>query len=113
MPRTRIYRGQYPQANFQIIETADEPVGAALRFRESNLIRILDITVLPEHRSAGIGTTLVQEIIAEANRNGQAVTIWIEQDNPAQGMFNGWVFNRRKTMATTSCLNIARETDQS
>jgi Acetyltransferases len=81
------YRGQYPQANFQIIETADEPVGRLYVSRESNLIRILDITVLPEHRSAGIGTTLVQEIIAEANRNGQAVTIWIEQDNPAQGMF--------------------------
>lgn len=81
------YRAHYPQANFQIIEGSDGPVGRLYVSRESDLIRILDITVLPEFRSNGTATTLVQQILAEANRNHQAVTIWIEQENPAQGLF--------------------------
>ena len=81
------YRSKYPGASFQIILHEDKPVGRLYVSREPDQIRILDITVLPEYRSKGIGTSLIRELLAEADQNHQVVTVWVEQFNPSQVIF--------------------------
>ncbi len=44
-------------------------------------IRIVDIALLPEHRGAGIGTSLLEDLVAEAERAGKSLSIHVERFN--------------------------------
>jgi len=81
------YRSQFPEASYQLILKDTEPVGRLYVLRDATEIRILDITVLPQYRNAGIGTSLIRDVLAEADHSGQTVTIWVEQFNPSQALF--------------------------
>lgn len=86
------YRAQYPDAAYQVILNEDAPVGRLYVSKQKTEVRILDITVLPEYRGAGIGTSLIREFLVEADLNQQPVTIWVEQFNPSQAMFQRFGF---------------------
>ncbi len=81
------YRSQFPEASYQLILKNSEPVGRLYVLRQATEIRVLDITVLPQYRNAGIGTSLIRDVLAEADRSGKTVTIWVEQFNPSQALF--------------------------
>lgn len=81
------YRSTFPEASFEIILNELEPIGRLYVLREATETRILDITILPEHRSAGIGTSLIRQLLEEADQNQGTVTIWVEQFNPSQALF--------------------------
>src|SRR5688572_13649856 len=81
------YRTQYPEASFQVILKDAEPVGRLYLVRGSAEIKILDITVLPQYRNAGIGTMLLRELLAEAEQTARTVVIWVEHFNPSQNLF--------------------------
>jgi GNAT superfamily N-acetyltransferase len=87
------YREQYPATSFQLILEGGQPVGRLYVFREVESIRILDITVLPERRHHGIGGYLIRGLIEEADRNGQAVSVWVEQFNPSLKVFQHYGFS--------------------
>lgn len=88
------YRQQYPEASFQVILKDDEPVGRLYLVRGSAEIKILDITVLPQDRNAGIGTTLLRELLAEAEQTARPVVIWVEHFNPSQNLFKRLGFSQ-------------------
>ena len=79
------YRSQFTSADFQLIMNADAPVGRFYVLRTTDEIRILDITILPDSRSQGIGTSLIEQLLEEAAE--RAVTIWVESFNPSQSLF--------------------------
>lgn len=81
------YRSQYPEASFQIVLDDGNAVGRIYLAREPTEIRILDITILPQFRSAGIGTSLIRSLLTEADENNQVVTIWVEHSNPSLALF--------------------------
>ena len=81
------YYEQYPEADFKLILQNGEPVGRIYLFRDQATIRILDITILPRYRNAGIGTTLLREIMSEATQSGKAVQIYVEHFNPSLRLF--------------------------
>ncbi len=81
------YRAQFPDASYQLILDDAEPVGRLYIFRDAAEIRILDITVLPQYRHSGIGTSLIRDLLADSDRSGKAVTIWVEQFNPSRTLF--------------------------
>src|ERR1051325_4954539 len=86
------YRSKFPNASYQFILNDGERVGRLYIDRDNNEIRILDIAVLPQFRSAGIGSYLIRQIIDEAVRTGQQATIWIEHFNPSQKLFRQFGF---------------------
>ena len=43
----------------------------------------MDISLLPEHRGQGIGSTLLTKILSDAANNNLQVTIHVERFNPA------------------------------
>jgi ribosomal protein S18 acetylase RimI-like enzyme len=81
------YRAHYPHAEFSIILLDGCPVGRLYLDRRADEIRIVDIALLPEHRGAGIGSSLLRGILAEAARTGKAVTIHVEHNNPALRLY--------------------------
>lgn len=81
------YRAQFPAAEFQVIMNNDAAVGRLYLLREGDEIRILDITILPDFRSQGIGTSLIKPLLDEAASGDKKVTIWVENFNPSQALF--------------------------
>ena len=81
------YHEQYPDAGYQIVLKDGDPVGRLYVARKPSEIKILDLTVLPQHRNKGIGSQLMNEILSEANIAGKRVLIWVEQSSPAQELF--------------------------
>jgi GNAT superfamily N-acetyltransferase len=88
------YRTQFPEASYQIIFNNTERVGRLYVLRDTTEMRVLDITVMPQHRNAGIGTLLMRDLLTEAEQTGKPVSIWVEQFNPSQTLFQRLGFSK-------------------
>lgn len=88
------YLQHYPDAQYQIILLDERPVGRLYVHRRENEIRILDITILPQYRSAGLGTPLVKEVMSEGERSGLAVSIYVDNFSPAIRLFERLGFSK-------------------
>ena len=64
--RQRQYREVYRHADCSIILKDDQPIGTILVDRNDREIRLVDISILPEHRNAGVGTQLVVKLLEDA-----------------------------------------------
>ena len=64
------------------------PAGRLYVDRRPNEIHIIDIALLPNHRNKGIGTVLLESLIAEAKTVGKRVTIYVERNNPARTLYD-------------------------
>lgn len=81
------YPAQHPHANHDVISAEGVPVGRIYLDRSSERLHILDITVLPQHRSAGIGSKVLRQVLDEAARWNVPVTIYVESFNPSLRLF--------------------------
>ena len=81
------YRENYPQASFDVVVAGGEPIGRLYVHRGREEIRIVDIALLPEHRGGGVGTSLLRDLLAEADAAGKSVTIHVERLNPALRLY--------------------------
>jgi ribosomal protein S18 acetylase RimI-like enzyme len=81
------YHDQMPDASYQVVLVDGEPAGRLYVDRRDGEIRIVDIALLPQHRGRGLGTTLLREILAEADAAGKPVTIHVERFNRALGLY--------------------------
>ena len=81
------YQKTYPSANHQIILSSGRPVGRLYVARLEQEIRIVDITLLPPERNAGIGSFLLRVLVDEAGRVGKVVRIYVEDLNPSLRLF--------------------------
>jgi GNAT superfamily N-acetyltransferase len=88
------YHAQFPEASYQIILREAEPIGRIYVLRKEDEIEVLDITLLAQHRGAGIGTSLMRDLLHEADRSGKAVQIWVEEFNPSRDLFERLGFSK-------------------
>ena len=88
------YEREYPGANFQLILVVGEVAGRLYVHRREREIRIMDIALLPGHRGRGIGTRLLNDILAEGDRTARPVTIHVESFNPALRLYERLGFEK-------------------
>jgi ribosomal protein S18 acetylase RimI-like enzyme len=81
------YRSNYPGATLDVIEVEGERAGRLYVYRGEEDIRIMDIAVAPEFRGRGIGTALIEELMAEAGSTGRSLSIHVEMQNPARALY--------------------------
>ena len=81
------WRENYAAASFDVIVVDGEPAGRLYVHRGPSEIRIVDIALLPEHRGNGIGTLLLDGLLAEGDGGGKSVTIHVERMNPALRLY--------------------------
>lgn len=81
------YQKNYPDAAFDIVECEGVPVGRLYLHQRPDEVRIIDIAILPERRSAGLGTALLSGVINDAKSIGKPVTIHVEKYNPALRLY--------------------------
>jgi ribosomal protein S18 acetylase RimI-like enzyme len=81
------YREQYPHASYSVILGDDVPLGRLYVLRENDAIRILDITLLPEYRGNGVGSSLLGQLLEEAAQSKKPLQIYVETFNPSLQLF--------------------------
>ena len=88
------YSINFPEAEHQVILFDEDRVGRLYIARLERTIRILDITLLPERRNAGIGTSILTEMLKESEEAGKPVQIYVESFNPSLRLFERLGFNK-------------------
>jgi ribosomal protein S18 acetylase RimI-like enzyme len=81
------YRTHYEGAAFDVVEVDGEPAGRLYVHRGPSEIRIIDIALTPAYRGRGLGTGLLQALIAEAADGGRTLSIHVEMNNPARRLY--------------------------
>jgi GNAT superfamily N-acetyltransferase len=81
------YLAQFPMADFTLILRDECPIGRLYIERRADEMRGIDIALLPEYRQAGIGTAILQGLLAEAARDGKPFRIHVEKLNRAHRLY--------------------------
>ena len=98
------YRRRFPQADHDVVLYKSEPVGRLYVARSPEEIRILDLTILPTHRNAGIGTSLVRDLLAEARTTNRPVRIYVDNTSPSTRLFERLGFAKMEQQSLSSLL---------
>ena len=81
------YRTYYPDAEWLILERGGEAVGRLYVDEWEGLVRIIDISLLPQARGQGIGGAILKDVLEAAAAEGKAVSIHVEVHNPARRLY--------------------------
>jgi ribosomal protein S18 acetylase RimI-like enzyme len=81
------YQLHYPTCERNIIEKDGKPVGRLWIDEWRDQIRLVDIALLPECRGSGIGSMLLDDVLARGRQAGKPVTIHVEGFNPALRLY--------------------------
>ncbi|WP_395145539.1 GNAT family N-acetyltransferase [Armatimonas sp.] len=81
------YHKTWPDAAYDIVELHGEPIGRIYVDLRPGAVQLMEITLLPELRGRGLGTALIQQVIAQADRLEQPVSLFVEAHNPAQRLY--------------------------
>jgi ribosomal protein S18 acetylase RimI-like enzyme len=92
--QTRHYRTEHPAATHQIICFDRVAAGRLYLDRSEDKFHILDVTILTEFRNSGLGTAVLRQIMAEAEKSGKPVTIYVESFNRSLRLFERLGFRK-------------------
>ncbi len=81
------YHHKFPKASYNIVALGNERVGRLYVDRSKNEIRIIDISLLTEFRRKGLGTRIMNDLIAEAEAAGLPLRLSCERTNPARHLY--------------------------
>jgi ribosomal protein S18 acetylase RimI-like enzyme len=76
------YAAVHPQADYAIIMLDDQPVGRLIIDRSGEFYHLVDISIVPKQRSAGIGTRVVLGLCMEAELMRKSVRLYVSITNP-------------------------------
>jgi ribosomal protein S18 acetylase RimI-like enzyme len=92
--QTTHYAQHYAGMSADVIVIDDVPAGRLLVARWPEEIRIVDISILPEHRGHGAGTLLLRRLRDEAAAAGKCLSVHVERENRALRLYQRLGFRR-------------------
>ena len=81
------YSANYRTAQWLILERGGAPIGRLYLDEWADQFRVVDISLLPEHRGGGIGGAVLADVMAAAAEAGKAVSIHVEKENAARRLY--------------------------
>jgi GNAT superfamily N-acetyltransferase len=81
------YHQQFPAAEFLVVERDGEAVGRIYLDRRATGLRLVDIALVPEMRSQGLGAALLLDLLDEGRAVNLPVSIHVERNNPAMRLY--------------------------
>jgi len=78
------YRFRFPASAWQVVMVGGVPAGRLFVDRSPAAIRLVDIALLPEFRGAGVGTLLINQVLAEAAAAGLPVHLQVLAWSPVR-----------------------------
>ena len=79
------YAQHYADASFGIVERDGVPVGRLIVLDRQDEVRLVDVALVEEARGSGLGTRLVEGVLARAA--GRRVVLHVEVFNPALRLY--------------------------
>lgn len=73
----------YPKASFNVVKIGQNTIGRLAVDKSDEGIRVIDIALLKAYRNQGIGSFLIETLLAEARITGIGVYLSVERHNPA------------------------------
>lgn len=101
------YQAHYQGADFSLILKGDQPIGRLYLFRGPVTYNLIDIALLAEWRGRGIGSHLLEQVLAEADAQGCSIRLFVEPENPARRLYERLGF--RETGRHQVYLQMSRE----
>lgn len=83
----RSYRELHPAADFDLVVVAGQPAGRIYVDRGATSIHVIDIALASEYRGRGIGTRLMQRLLAEGAGSQRPVTLNCGRGNRALTLY--------------------------
>lgn len=81
------YHEQYHTAEYHIIQCNGVDIGRLIVDRDTDMILLMDISLLPEHRNSGVGTALIRDLMIEAARACKPIRLHVEMFNRALHLY--------------------------
>ena len=81
------YQGNYPGAEWLIVERDGAAVGRLYLQQRETDIRLIDIALLPAHRRAGIGGAMIGDLLEWAGGLGKSISLHVEPNNPVRPLY--------------------------
>ena len=88
------YQMQFPEAQYSVIERAGEQIGRLIVDRAPDRILLIDIALLPEQREQGIGTSLIRDLMIEAEQTSKPLRLHVEFFNRALRLYERLGFSK-------------------
>lgn len=82
------YRATYPSASYDLICHDEAVLGRLYVVRGEKAWLVIDLALLPEHRGKGVGTRLLNEVLAQAGAAGKPVQMHVERSNPSRRLYD-------------------------
>lgn len=86
------YQAHFPGAEWLIVEAAGEPIGRLYLDERDDDLHLIDISLIPARRGAGIGTAILEDMLDQARALGKSVTLYVEPPNPARRLYERFGF---------------------
>lgn len=83
----RHYRSAMPDCAFLVLEHRGTPIGRLYIEPRQTQLHVVDIALVPAWRGKGIGTAMLEHLIAIAADGGRGIGIFVEKFNPALGLY--------------------------
>jgi ribosomal protein S18 acetylase RimI-like enzyme len=81
------YRLTFPAAVHRIIKLGGIDIGRLIVDRPDDCMKIIDLSLLPEHRGRGIGTDILRSLLNEAHGGKVPVRLHVLKNNPALNLY--------------------------
>lgn len=81
------YQKYFKDASYEIILLGGEQIGRLYVERRKDEIRLIDLALLPDFRGRGIGSKILRDLIAEAEKANLPLRFHVEYFNPARRLY--------------------------
>lgn len=78
----RHFRSAHPDADWLIVERDGEPAGRLYLDESEAEVVLIDISLIPARRGAGLGGALIADLISHAGTSGKPVSLHVARTNP-------------------------------
>lgn len=107
------YQKFYPSGTEEIILSDTQPVGRLWVAHLADEIHVLDLTILPEFRNRGIGTSIIRALIGQGLKSDRPVNIQVETFNRSVRLFERMGFVVTDTQAMHALLKWSPPSEHS
>ena len=83
----RRFDAAWTTAGHFVVELNGTPIGALRTSQRHDHLFIDDIEIDPDHQGRGIGTRLLQRVLADAESSGTSVRLQVLRNNPAKRLY--------------------------
>ena len=101
--QSRDYLCRFQGAAFRIIAMEQTKIGRLIVDRGERFIRLVDLSLLPEYRSRGIGTSILLSLQEESADTGRPIVLQVFETNRAKTLYQrlGFVCTAKEGMYET------------